>query len=174
MKIILTDLDRPKIEAERDRYLAECKAWRSRGYKHRFQAFSDVDQDAQMFDVYAAEYCVAKFCEVDWPNTTGTNDGPDVGDWIQVKRIRPKFNHNLMITYKKDTKRASETYAYVLVEGQWPSYEIVGWIGGDRAKEIGSPFASTNRDDKTMIVYRDDLRTDFDILKCIGQSEWIS
>ena len=77
-----------------------------------------------------AERAVAKRLNLDWHASINTfHQGiPDVGGAIEVRYRRKKWD--LPVRVKDHDDRF-----YVLVRGELPKYEIVGWIQGKQAKQ---------------------------------------
>jgi hypothetical protein len=86
-----------------------------------------------------AEIAVAKALGIFWNGGVGEFKGPDVGTNIQV-RWTNKATNKLIV---RDADRSENTY--VLVTGECPEYNIVGWIEGTEAKQDRFLFGPNGR-----------------------------
>lgn len=86
-----------------------------------------------------AEVAVAKALGIFWDGGVGEFKGPDVSDNLQV-RWTDKSTNKLIV---RDADRDENTY--ILVIGECPEYNIVGWIEGTEAKQERYLFGPNGR-----------------------------
>jgi hypothetical protein len=99
-----------------------------------------------------AELACAKALNLYWPATVNTFSGPDIGETIQVRRrLNLPGKRDLYVRPNDDEK-----YAYFLVWGLCPNFEIVGYIWGKNAK-IEKYYVDTKTRPPAWFIPPDDL-----------------
>lgn len=96
--------------------------------------------DAWFIDIEGAcaELALAKFLGLFWDGSVNTFKRPDVGS-IQVRHT--KYRDGCLIVRNPD----ADDEIHVLVRGEAPNYEIVGWISGKDARKRGKLRAPSGR-----------------------------
>lgn len=167
MKLTLDKEDYPKVNIQVKNHLTNAKKKRDRGQKHRYMGGSQEEMDKWTAQGIAAECAIAKWLGLPWGGDKW--DGADVGYWIQVKWVNDPTDRLLVQPKLEEEKRDVKSFAYVLVEGKAPEFEMVGWLGGDSC--CARPLRQLQKNGNLIhVIERSELRTDFEVLEAIGLS----
>lgn len=109
------------------------------GVQRQLEALTQGRPDAHGFDGSdgwtkhiegaCGELAAAKVLDLHWGGTVNTfKEGGDVGEHIQV-RTRSRLDYDLLV--REDDP---DDAVFVLVVGQVPTFQVVGWIRGRDAK----------------------------------------
>lgn len=136
--------------------------------------FDRIQEKDNRFQGWGAELAICRWAQIEYlGEKEGSFNDVDVGHYGQIKWTKSSENLNLLVEIPKNKGRPIETMVFVLTTGIFPSYEIVGWIGGSDFMLKKQGFKTKHGSKEKWRVLQSELRTDFELLKLILGSDSI-